>query len=149
MTFSDAAPGPSPRVTAPSLLSNERLMGGLGGASLGVRFLTELSMYGSLGYWGASVSAPVPIRVALGVLIPLIAIAVWSRYLSPKASRRLADPAALFTGCAMFIAGTVGLAMSNHVALAATFEVIAVANALVVRMVGQRTRLQTPAFGIQ
>jgi hypothetical protein len=102
-------------------------------------------MYGALGYWGASVSAPVPVRVMLAALIPLAAMAVWSRYLSPKASRRLADPAALFVECAMFTAAAVGLAMSDHIALAAILEVTAVANALVVRIAGQRPHLQAPA----
>lgn len=138
MRISDANPGPSPRVTAQSLRSSDRRVSGLGGASLVVRFLTELAMYGALGYWGASVRAPVPVRVVLAALIPLAAMAVWSRYLSPKASRRLADPAALFVECAMFTAAAVGLAMSDHVVLAAILEMTAVANALDVRIAGQR-----------
>jgi hypothetical protein len=106
-------------------------------------------MYGSLGYWGASVSAPVPVRVVLAALIPVAVMAVWSRYLSPKASRRLADPAALFAECAMFTAAAVGLAMAGHAALAAIWGVTAVANALVARIAGQRAHLRASASVIQ
>lgn len=111
-------------------------LGGAHRANLAARFLVELAMYASLADWGATIAGPVLVRVVLGVLAPLGAVTLWSRYLSPKARRRLSGPAGLAAELSLFSAASAGLALSGHVALAAGLEVVAVTNALLVRRVG-------------
>ena len=99
-------------------------------ATATVRVLVELGAYTSLGYWGASVRGAVALRAALAVLAPLAAILVWALYLSPRASRRLRDPAALVSELAIFgAAAAAAVGLSSTTALAAAFAVAAALDA--------------------
>lgn len=98
-------------------------------ATATVRVLVELGAYTSLGYWGASVRGAVALRAALAVLAPLAAILVWALYLSPRASRRLRDPAALVSELAIFGAAAAAVGLSSTTALAAAFAVAAAVDA--------------------
>jgi hypothetical protein len=98
-------------------------------ATATVRVLVELGAYTSLGYWGASVRGAVALRAALAVLAPLAAILVWALYLSPRASRRLRDPAALVSELAIFGAAAAAVGLSSTTALAAAFAVAAALDA--------------------
>ncbi|MGA2829391.1 MAG: YrdB family protein [Streptosporangiaceae bacterium] len=103
-------------------------------ATAAVRFLVELGAYASLAYWGQWAGSTGPERVGLAVLAPLAAILVWSRYLAPRAPRRLGDPAALVSELVIFAIASVALAVSSTAGLAAVLAVIAALNAVLVRV---------------
>ena len=65
------------------------------GGNLALRFLVELAVFASLGYAGASASGSEVVRVLWASVLPLGAIALWTRFLAPKATRRLANPMAI------------------------------------------------------
>lgn len=102
--------------------------------NLGLRFLVELAVFASLGYAGASASGSDVVRVVWASVLPLGAIALWSRFLSPKATRRLREPNATLLEVSIFLGTAIALARSASVAFGATLGGVAVANALLVRV---------------
>jgi Protein of unknown function (DUF2568) len=139
MPVTRVALDPSPPSPAPK----GRTASGIGMANLAARFLIEMAMYSSLGYSGASVAASLPVRATLAVLTPSAAMALWSRYLSPKARRRLTEPAALLAESLMFTAASIGLAVSGHVTLAIIFDVVAITNAVLLRAFAHKSKQRT------
>jgi hypothetical protein len=139
MPVTRVALDPSP----PSPTPWSRAASGIGMANLAARFLIELAMYSSLGYSGASVAAPLPVRATLVALAPSAAMVLWSRYLSPKARRRLIEPAALLAESLMFTAASIGLAVSGHVTLATIFYVVAITNAVLLRAFAHKPKRRT------
>ena len=97
------------------------------GLNLAVRFLLELCLLAGLAVSGWQGVGPWPVRLALAVLLPVAAATVWGRWVAPKASRRLADPARLAVEAGVFAAATVGVALVGHpwwaVALATAYVV--------------------------
>lgn len=60
-------------------------------ANLALSFLLELALIASLAYAGDQVAGNSDVlAVVLGVLLPVIAIVIWSRFAAPRAPRRLA-----------------------------------------------------------
>ena len=107
-------------------------------ANLAVRFLVELGAYASLGCWGAATGSTWPVRAALGALAPIAVMLVWARYLSPRAPRRLSDPAALIAELAIFAAAAAALSACGQPELAAAFAVLAAVNTVLVRVFARR-----------
>lgn len=50
------------------------------GANLGLMFLLELGVVIGAGYWGFTLSAGWPVRVAAGVLTPLLFVLMWALF---------------------------------------------------------------------
>jgi hypothetical protein len=69
---------------------------------------------------------------------------MWSRYLTPKARRRLIGSAALAEG-ALLSATSIGLTSSGYLTLGADFEALALARALIVRLF-ERTGRTAPTW---
>ena len=77
-----------------------------------VRFLAELGMLGSLAYVGWRIgSGNQAVGVVAAVLLVAVAASVWGRWIAPRASARLADPARLAVELVLFGAAVVGLAV--------------------------------------
>lgn len=53
--------------------------------NLAIRFLLELSLLFSLGYWGFHVEHGYLVKIGLGVGIPIVVAVIWGMLLSPKA----------------------------------------------------------------
>jgi len=104
---------------------------------LGVRFGVELATFVSLGYWGASASAPVGVRVFLVIVAPLAAIVAWSRLLAPRAPRRLTGLAALFVELSIFAAATAALVSSGRGLAGVIYGSVAMLNSFLTRALGQ------------
>lgn len=49
-----------------------------------VRLLVELAVVFSLGFWGF-VAWAFPVNIAVGILLPALAILIWALFLSPRA----------------------------------------------------------------
>lgn len=81
-------------------------------ANLGLRFALELCVIGALTYAGFELFLP------LGLVFPLAAAMVWGQFVSPRAPRRLQDPARLGVEVVYFGAGVAALALTGLTLLA-------------------------------
>jgi hypothetical protein len=92
-------------------------------------FLAELAMLALLAVTGARLGAgTLALGLALAILLPLSAASIWSVWMAPRSSRRLADPGRLFAEVALFaatglLAGFAGLATLG-IAFAVTATVL-------------------------
>ena len=80
------------------------------------RFASELGMLAALGVggWTAGAPAGVGVGVLLAAALPLLAAVVWGRWVAPRASRRLPDPARLGVEVVLFGAAACGLGLAGH-----------------------------------
>jgi hypothetical protein len=83
------------------------------GAALGVRFLLELGMLVALSNWGFEASSDV-LAFVLGIGLPVVAMAAWGMFVSPKARVRLPELPRQGVAMAMFALGAVALAASGY-----------------------------------
>lgn len=102
---------------------------GASGVVLIIRFLTELALFAGLAVAGARLGGNVPLSVVNAILLPSVAIAVWARFVGPKAARRLPEPARFIVEFVLFAAAGVLLALTDWlipgITVAATGIVIA------------------------
>lgn len=61
-------------------------------AQLGA-FAAELAILAVLAVSGARLGRDTTAKVGLGIILPVAAASVWSRWMAPRSARRLADPA--------------------------------------------------------
>jgi len=115
--------------------------------NLGLRFCVELATFASLGYWGASVHGSMGLRTLLAVAAPLAAIGAWSRWLAPRAPRRLTGSAALALELAIFTAATWALVTAGVGRVGLAYAALAVANAILIRSTGRDTPATVRAQG--
>ena len=121
--------------------SDERPGPGLAGAGPGqaalatIRFLTELALLAVLAWAGAGASLPLAGRIVLAVAAPLVAMAIWGRWLAPRARSRLHDPLRLVVELVLFAVAAAALAATGPVLAAVVFAVIAIGVALRLRVV--------------
>ncbi len=73
-------------------------------ALLTVRFLAELGMLVCLGVGGWQRGGTLLGSALLGVVLPIAAAGLWGRWVAPRASRRLPDPARLGVEVTLFTA---------------------------------------------
>jgi Protein of unknown function (DUF2568) len=78
-------------------------------ALLVVRFLAELGMLACLCIGGWQLGGSLLASVVAGVVLPLASGAVWARWVAPRASRRLRDPARLGVEVTLFVAALVAV----------------------------------------
>ncbi|KAB7744278.1 DUF2568 domain-containing protein [Nostocoides sp. F2B08] len=69
---------------------------------LGVRFVAELGMLACLGLAGWRLGDSWPTSLGVAVVLPLAGAVAWGRWVAPRASRRLSDPARLMLEVALF-----------------------------------------------
>jgi len=71
---------------------------------LAVRFLAEIGTLVCLGTGGWQLGDSLLASLALSAVLPLVAAGVWGRWVAPRASRRLRDPARLGVEVTLFAA---------------------------------------------
>jgi hypothetical protein len=76
---------------------------------LAIRFLLELAMLAALAYWGFDNEANLGLRILAGLGAPAIAIGVWGRWVAPKSSHQLDDPARFTVELILFAAASFAL----------------------------------------
>ena len=108
-------------------------------ANLVLRFLLELAAIVALASLAFLDDASFGLR-AVGILGALGFVALWGRYVAPKASRRLPDPTRLLLELGMFAAACAALAVSTNLGVAAVFAGIVVVNELLLFVFDQRER---------
>lgn len=77
--------------------------------NLGFRFILELAVLVALAIWGFGSSDELVVRLILGLGAPAIAIAIWGTFVSPRAPRRIEDPARAALEVVVFGAGVLAL----------------------------------------
>ncbi|MFY0544086.1 YrdB family protein [Brevibacillus sp. H7] len=97
-------------------------------ANLAVRFLLELCVLASLGYWGFQTSKGLLMKIGLGMGAPLFVAAVWAVFGSPGAPVPLSAPLHLLLELAVFGLAAVALYAAGKHELAIAFGMIVVAN---------------------
>ncbi len=105
-------------------------------ANLALRFALELASYAALGYWAASVGNIVAVHVALAILVPAAAMALWVAFLAPKAPRRLEGPSGLALELVVFLGASAAASVSVSLGAGLALGVVATANALALRALG-------------
>ena len=88
-------------------------------------FLGELVALAALAWWGATVSGPTPLRVALAVGAPLVAAVLWGVFAAPNARVRVLALSVLVK-VAVFGGGALALLAIGHPWLAVALAVVAV-----------------------
>ncbi len=102
---------------------------------LAVRFLSELILLAALAIAGANAGLRTAADIALAVLAPVAAAAIWGVGIAPRARRRWPDPWRLVVEIALFGAAAAGLAVEGTLAWAIAFAVCAIGIAAAVRVV--------------
>jgi hypothetical protein len=90
-------------------------------------FLCELAMLALLAVAGAGLPDGTWARVVLAVALPVVAIAVWSRWMAPTSTERLADPPRLIVQIVLFLLTGALLTMAGHPVWGVAFAVAATA----------------------
>lgn len=93
-------------------------------ANLALRFLLELCLLAAFGAWGFSLAAPLIIRIAMGILLPVLVAVVWGVFLSPRRSVQLPPAARLILELALFALAVAALAVAGRPTLAAALGVV-------------------------
>jgi hypothetical protein len=93
-------------------------------ANLALRFLLELCALAALAYWGIETGSGVAVDLALALGTVGAFVAVWGRWVAPRASRRLADPARLGLELVLFAAALAALAAAGQPAIAVVLAAV-------------------------
>jgi len=96
--------------------------------NLGLRFALEICALAALAYGGWHLPGATWLRVLAAVAFPVLAAAVWGRWVAPKASHPIPDPQRLIPEWAVFGSATVALAVTGHLLLAVILAALAALN---------------------
>jgi hypothetical protein len=96
--------------------------------NLGVAFLLELGMLAAFAYWGFTTGTNLPVRLVLGIGVPLLAILIWGRFMAPQSKARLTGSSYLMLKIILFGAAAIALAVAGQTTLALIFVVVSVIN---------------------
>ena len=102
-------------------------------ANLALRFLLELCLLAALAVWGGQAGGSLAADVALAILAPLAAAAVWGTVVAPRAPRRAPDPARLGIELLLFGLGAAALIAAGHSGLGLALGIVGALNAVLVR----------------
>ncbi|MEV4624603.1 YrdB family protein [Asanoa sp. NPDC049573] len=93
--------------------------------ALTLRFLLELVALAAIGFGGWSIPSAAWAGALLAIVLVAVAIAVWSRWVAPRAKHKLPDPQRLLPEWLVFGGATVALIATGHWALGVAFAVLA------------------------
>jgi hypothetical protein len=98
----------------------------LGPVVASLSFVAELAMLGLLAVAGARLGAgTLVVELALAILLPLSAASIWSVWMAPRSSRRLADPGRFWAQVVLFAATGLLAALAGLATLGIAFGVTA------------------------
>jgi hypothetical protein len=97
-------------------------------ANLALRFLLELAGLAAFAYWGFATPDRLPVKLLLGIGLPLVAAVLWGLIASPKATVPLPAGAKLAFEAVWFGAAAVLLGAAGRLTLAIVFAVLVVVN---------------------
>jgi hypothetical protein len=100
--------------------------------NLSLRFILELVILFSLGYWGFHIEFGIIIKIAFGLGLPLIIAIIWGKTISPKASIRLSLIWTLLIEIIIFGAAVLCLLSSGFKVFAVIFGFVAIVNRYII-----------------
>ncbi|UJF34032.1 YrdB family protein [Paenibacillus hexagrammi] len=106
-------------------------------SNLGLRFLLELCILASLGYWGFTTSKGILLKIALGLGAPLAAAVLWGMFVAPKATFAVSDPLRFIIELIIFSSAFAALSFSGHIRLTLAFAIIAIVNRILMALWNQ------------
>ncbi|OAB38614.1 hypothetical protein PMSD_06250 [Paenibacillus macquariensis subsp. defensor] len=100
--------------------------------NLALRFILELVILFSLGYWGFHFDSGIIVQIAIGLGLPLIAAIIWGKIISPKAPIRLPLIWVLIIELIIFGTAYLCLISSGFKVFAMIFGLVAIANRYII-----------------
>jgi len=96
--------------------------------NIAVRFLLEICVLISVGYWGFKTGSGWFLKILLGIGIPLLIAVIWGAFGAPKAAYHLQGPSLLALEVVVFGAGVAALFATKNYSLAWSFAALVVIN---------------------
>ncbi len=96
--------------------------------NLALRFILELILLFSIGYWGFHFGSGLVAQVALGIGLPLLTAVIWGMTISPKAKVKLPLAVVLLIEFLIFATAVACLIDSGFITFAIVFAIVAMAN---------------------
>lgn len=106
--------------------------------NLAFRFILELAVLAALLSWGFRSSTELLIQLVLGLGAVAVTIIIWGTFVSPKAPRRLEDPARVALEMVVFGAGALAFVASGALVLGLLLAASAAINLTLMFSWGQR-----------
>ncbi|MWV43314.1 DUF2568 domain-containing protein [Paenibacillus sp. HJL G12] len=103
-----------------------------------LRFVLELVLLFSLGYWGFHVQTGIYLQWVAGLGVPVLAAFVWGLFVSPKASVNVPLFAVLVIEAALFAAAFMCNMASGWIIFAFVFAGLAVLNRFIILICKQQ-----------
>ena len=111
-------------------------------AGLALRFLLELAALGALAYWGFR-EFDGAAAILIGIGAPLAAAVLWGVFVAPKRRVRRGEGLRWLVELLVFGAAAAALIDTGAVAVGIAFAVVAVADGIVVRKLGDTPALDS------
>lgn len=89
--------------------------------------LCEVALLVVLAVAGLGIGTGRGLHVTLAVLLPVLAVLVWSRWMAPRSPARLADPARLAAQVVLFVAAGALAVAAGHPVVGVGYAVVACA----------------------
>lgn len=105
--------------------------------SLGLQFLLELAALAGLGYWGSTTGSGTFAHVALAIVAPLVAAAIWGMFGSPKAPFHLRGAWRLLLEVVFFGSAAAALFIADQPVLGAVLAATVAANVALLHALGE------------
>ncbi|MGG3507596.1 YrdB family protein [Paenibacillus lautus] len=100
--------------------------------NLAIRFILELILLFSIGYWGFHFGSGLVAQVVLGIGLPLLAAVIWGMTISPKARIKLPLAVVLLIEFLIFATAVACQVSSGLITFAIVFAFVALVNRLIV-----------------
>lgn len=91
-----------------------------------ISFICELAMLAALAVVGARLFSGIAVRIVLAIVLPAVAIGLWSVWLARNSTRRLDDPLRLILEIILFAAVGAALGIVGCPLWGAIFGVVAI-----------------------
>lgn len=99
---------------------------------MGAAFLLEIGLLFALAVWGFNVTDNVWLGYVLGLGAPVLAAAAWGIFAAPRSNLRLKQPVRLVFALSLFSLASIGLYSVGQTGWAIAFELLAVANQVLI-----------------
>lgn len=96
--------------------------------NLAVRFLLELCMLATVGYWGFKTQSSWALKILFGIGLPVLIAVLWGTFLAPKATRPLSGASFLTLELILFSSGAFALFASGKPTLGWIYAIVLVVN---------------------
>jgi hypothetical protein len=107
--------------------------------ALTTRFIVEMVAFGAVGYWGLQTAPDGIARIVLAVGAPVALIAVWARFIAPKANSPLTQPQRDLVGTGLMLVAAGALAAAGQPNLGLALAVVVVVDWLVIVALGSES----------